>query len=71
MTDELTIWVIYDHPRDHPDYFVARRWDGETATEEMIFAPSLSQLRRAMQRRYLTRLPRHKDDDPVIIETWL
>src|SRR5690606_2009018 len=27
--DCLTQYVIYDHPRDHPEYFVVRPWDIE------------------------------------------
>jgi hypothetical protein len=67
----LSIWVIYDHPSDYPDDFVARRWEGETATRDIILGKSLGMLRLAMRRKYLTCLPRYKDDDPVIVETWL
>lgn len=26
MNDPLSMWVIYDHPTDYPDSFIARRW---------------------------------------------
>jgi hypothetical protein len=38
--DVLSLWVIYDHPRDHPDHFVVRRQqvcpDGEIAASERL-----------------------------------
>jgi uncharacterized C2H2 Zn-finger protein len=27
MNAPLSMWTIYDHPRDYPAYFVARRWE--------------------------------------------
>ena len=26
VSDALEMWVVYDHPLDHPDGFIARRW---------------------------------------------
>jgi hypothetical protein len=65
------MWVIYDRPADFPKAFVARRWVGEKATDDVILATSLGQLRDVMRSKHLTRIDRHKSDDPVIVETWL
>jgi hypothetical protein len=67
----VTIWVIYDHPSDYPDYYVARKWVGDVATSDIIVSEWLEQLRMAMKRRYLRCLARHNSDDEVIVETWL
>jgi hypothetical protein len=73
--DALSIWVIYDHPRDFPDRFIARRHvvtgSAQGPTEDIVADKSLKQLRRVMESRFLTKLDRHPSDDPTIIETWL
>jgi len=55
MTDRalLEMWVIYDHPSDHPNGFIARKHvsgavDGVSisgATMETLDAPTLDELR--------------------------
>jgi len=71
----LEIWTIYDHPKDYPDRFVARRHDvdgaGPVATDHVITAPDLATLRKAMIVLGLTCLTRQEEDDPVIVETWM
>lgn len=71
----LAIWTIYDHPKDAPDAFVARKWlitagqaeaSGETMTES-----DLETLRKYMRETGLTCLHREVDDDPVIVESWV
>lgn len=70
----LGMWVVYAHPSDFPDEFVARRFtiDGgrECATDEILRAASLDALRRLAPPR-LGRIPRNPSDDPVIVECWL
>jgi hypothetical protein len=68
---QLAIWVVYDHPRDWPNYFVARQWLGETATGNMILHTDLEQLRDMLEGLGLVHLDRMEGDDPVILETWL
>ena len=74
---ELSMWTVYDHPKDHPDHFIARRWDigigrGQP-TSETILSEDLGELRDRLIERYpdLYCIPRQEDDDPVIVETWL
>lgn len=71
----LSMWVIYDHPTDYPEFFVARRHEvraaGPVATDECFFTESLEYLRQTMVMRGLTVLARLKGDDPKIIEVWL
>lgn len=70
MTD-LPVWVVYDHPSDCPDYYVARLWQGETATGVAIIDRDLERLRDTLEEMGLVHLDRMEGDDPVILETWL
>lgn len=71
----LPMWVLYDHPQDAPDHFVARLWEAyspqPTATNNVFLSRSLEDLRTWLAEQGLTCLPRYPEDDPVIIEVWL
>lgn len=69
--DRLSVWTVYDHPRDWPDYYVAREWKLDEPTDNFECYRDLERLRRAMQTKGLVRLERNPGDDPVILETWL
>jgi hypothetical protein len=73
--DLLSIWVIYDHPKDFPDAWVARQWlvgsGVHEATDVMLTAPKLDTLRGRMVALGLTCLARDPADDPCIVEAWL
>jgi hypothetical protein len=68
---ELPIWVVYDHPRDWPACWVARKWIGEAATDAVIVAPTLELLHKWLADMRLVRLSRDPEDDPKIMEVWL
>lgn len=77
MSDDhvpLTIWVVYDHPKDFPDKWVLRpqraRRDGTIEAGPAFLADTLDEIR-ALVPPFLHRLPRFPDDDPVIAETWI
>jgi hypothetical protein len=72
----LPMWVVYDHPRDHPDSFVARLWltlPEPGATPQLMTAPTLAELREKIQAHapWMVMLARDVHDDPAIVETWL
>lgn len=75
MRNDLPMWTIYDHPRDAPDLFVARKHLIErgfsVATSEAFACKSLEPLRERMLEMGLTCLPRQEGDDPVIVESWI
>lgn len=76
MTDILEMWVVYDHPKDHPNHFIARRWDvkqggGLTITRDVIITSDLNSLRIELLAKGKSRMERRLDDDPVIKEIWL
>ena len=67
----MTLWTVYDHPRDFPNSFIARAFDLDQPTNQMIVAADLEKLRGILESWGLTRLARHPEDDPCIVETWL
>jgi hypothetical protein len=73
--ETLPIWVVYDHPADYPDKFVARQHvigiKGNTPTDRIMAADSLDPIRAALTQAGLVCLDRSEDDDPKIVETWL
>jgi len=75
MTAVLSVWTIYDHPRDYPNHFVARRSEvllgGAIGTTDEMFTASTLAAVRALLPPGLYRLPRYPADDPVIVEIWI
>jgi hypothetical protein len=71
----LSMWVVYDHPRDYPAGFIARRHEvrpGEsTATADVLQAWDIEDLRKFFVTQGFHCLAREEKDDPVIVETWL
>ncbi len=71
----LAQWTIYDHPTDHPDLFVARRFDiGQgvfMATSHLIGAKDIEALRETFRRHGMACLPRLAEDEPQIVEVWM
>jgi hypothetical protein len=77
MIDErarLPMWTVYDHPRDFPDGFVARKFftlPQVEATSQVMTSASLEDLRTTLFGWGLSCLARNDGDDPCIVETWL
>jgi hypothetical protein len=71
----LSIWTLYDHPLDAPQFFVLRRWEtdarGARASPELYACEAVEPLREKMRERGLVCLPRQPEDDPKIIESWI
>lgn len=71
----LPMWIVYDHPRDFPDSFVARLWQtsarGVEATDTLIVSRDLDRIREKFAGNGLVRMMRDENDDPCIVEVWL
>ena len=69
----ISVWVVYDHPTDQPEDFIARRFDNGKPTEVCIRHKVLSgvQVLLAMNYPNLRRYPRNPKDDLVIVEMWM
>jgi hypothetical protein len=74
LGQHLPMWVVYNHPKDFPEGFIARLHlavDGRTLpTAAVQRAGTLAELRDLLPRG-LVRIARNPQDDPVILETWL
>lgn len=78
-TELVTLWVVYDHPGDHPDDYVARQFhvhgDGSVALSEVspFIAPDLEVVRRFIRAVApgAVSFDRAPDDAPVILESWI
>lgn len=71
---ELTMWVIYKHPRDYPQQYVARLWEIRAGcvlpTADVMMADTLAEIRKSIPVG-LFRTERFSDDDPCIVEVWI
>lgn len=68
--NKLHIWVVYRHPKDFPDKFVARRFILDKPTQEIKTAESLDEIRNMLPLGLIC-FERHPTDDAVIVETWI
>lgn len=70
----LSIWTVYDHPADFPDTIIARRFEagaGASGATKDFITGTVTQIRIAMLRCGLYRMPPAPTDDENIIETWM
>jgi hypothetical protein len=71
---QLTIWTIYDRPIDHPDGFIARRFEvggGNTVATPEILTGDIEDLRQAFWKAGLMKRKRQDGDEPQIVESWV
>lgn len=70
----LSMWILFDHPDDYPDHFVARRRlilpGNDLAMPEAYLSASLDALRNHFSAQGLSRMMRDPEDAPKIIEIW-
>lgn len=73
----ISIFAIYERPRDHPDHFVVREWRVFGGRTEPVPSAScalfdtLDAARQPLMERGFQCLNRTPDDDENIVETWL
>jgi len=65
------IWVVYDHPKDFPDHFIAKRWDGLKPTDDIVRSTDLDFIQQKMEMMGLIKLMPNEGDDPCILEMWI
>jgi hypothetical protein len=71
--NKITQFVIYDHPKDHPEHFVTRRWDaieGELFAGPCWLAATIEEARQKIPAG-LTCVGRDEQDDSAIAEVWI
>jgi len=67
----LSLYTVYDHPKDYPTKYVVRRFVYDQPTSDVWLYDNLEAARLWLLARGLVCLRRHPHDDPVILETWL
>ncbi len=74
MSDVLTMFVIYKHPKDYPDKWIVRRWtvDSNGSQPDLMHAEADSlELARTFIPGGMVRLSRNRDDDEAFYESWV
>lgn len=76
MSDQLSIYTVYDHPSDYPDKYVCRRCkiiEGGKIIDDgfLMISENLELIREQMLYMGLILIPRDASDDPVIIESYI
>ena len=68
------MWTIYEHPLDHPDFFVVREFtitpEGPIPSPFAALSPTLEHARASIPRGCFC-IDRAENDDSVIVETWV
>lgn len=71
----VSLWTICDSPSDYPGKFVVRQHFVGAASQFAAVLPAavVDSLEAAREHipYGLVHCPRHKNDDPVIVETWV
>ena len=62
--------VIYDHPKDYPNSYVARIWDMDKPTNVVVINENLVALRSLIPKD-MSFIERFETDDPCMVEIWL
>lgn len=61
---------MYENPTDYPGMFVARRFVGDHASQDVVTGTTLEEVRSLLPPD-LYRIPRQEADDLCIVEIWL
>ena len=73
-TEIMPMAVIYRRPKEYPDNYVVRIFDGKTGkpTNLAILRNTLEECREDIRKSgYSACFSRSKYDDPIIVESWL
>ena len=70
-TTIVPLIVVYEHPEDYPDKFVARVWDAGQPTQIVAVADDYEGILAAIPTAHMVNLGRDGNDDACIRETWI
>lgn len=69
---EMPMIVVYDHPKDYPDNYVARVFDVGNPTNTVIVKDDVDEIQEDItENTYMIFLPRGVQDDPCIVGIWM
>jgi hypothetical protein len=70
----LAMYVVYDHPADHPHHYVLRRQDVRggrvSVAKEAVLFSTIEGARNWCKKLGLVSIGRMPQDDPAIAEVW-
>lgn len=69
---DMPMVVITDHPKDYPNNYVGRIFDGVTPTNTVIIKDDVDELHEDIrQNTTMMFFPRGVEDDPCIVGVWM
>ena len=68
---KFPIIAVYENPKDFPGRIVARIFETNVPTDIIIVKQSLEEMQQDLSKTGMIFLPRTKQDDPVLIGTWI
>lgn len=64
--------AIYEHPKDHPEYYVARAFDVDKPTDTVILKDTLAAVQENIKENTkMMFFSRGAEDDPCIVGVWI
>ena len=63
-------WIVYDHPFDYPDSYVAKQFINQIETERFILSSKLEGVVETLLERGFTCQKTVKDDNEII-QVWI
>ena len=72
----VSLWNLYERPADHPDGYIARRFEvgggePEPNPRNDTLTGKLEALRKTFWAARLLRLTREAADEPQVVESWV
>lgn len=69
---KLPTIAIYEHPRDYPEYYVARVFDVDKQTDTIILKDTLAAVQEDIKENTkMMFFSRGAEDDPCIVGAWI
>ena len=70
MNAVTEVWAVFDHPNEHPESYVARRFLSNVPTEKFILSPKLEGIEQTLSSMGLIRVT-FKNENPKVIQLWI
>lgn len=69
---EMPMIVVYDHPTDYPDNYVARVFEVGNPTNTVIVKDNVDEIQEDIRKNtYMIFFPRDAADKPCIVGVWM
>lgn len=69
---EVPVIVVYEHPSDYPQYYVARIFNVDKPTDTIMLKDTLEEIQEDVRNNTnMMFMLRGAEDDPCIVGVWL